>query len=148
MVICCTAIVTNGLYTEGIFKEEAPLDLVHFLLGAFEEGEPLVGRGCGWDPVLRCWCQSTPGRYRSHTQAFNSEKGRLVLSSIWWGKSQWSGKVTPPQLTTCKHSTDCLHTVSAGQGICLPPPGTDPLVVAAALKQFLLTLPEPLFTYK
>jgi len=30
----------------------------------------------------------------------------------------------------------------------LPPAGTSPHVVAGALKLFLLTLPEPLLTYK
>lgn len=39
ILVCCTALVTNGLYTEGLFSEEAPMELVHYLLGAFEEGE-------------------------------------------------------------------------------------------------------------
>ena len=38
ILVCCTALVTNGLYTEGLFSEEAPMELVHYLLGAFEEG--------------------------------------------------------------------------------------------------------------
>ena len=39
ILICCTAIVSSGLYEEGIFKDEAPSELVHYLLGAFEEGK-------------------------------------------------------------------------------------------------------------
>lgn len=46
IIICCTAIVTNGLYTEGIFKEDAPDELVHYLLGAFEEGGSLGHPPC------------------------------------------------------------------------------------------------------
>lgn len=30
----------------------------------------------------------------------------------------------------------------------LPPPGTSPHVLAAVLKKFLITLPEPLLTFK
>ena len=41
ILICCTAIVSSGLYEEGIFKDEAPSELVHYLLGAFEEGRHL-----------------------------------------------------------------------------------------------------------
>jgi hypothetical protein len=37
---------------------------------------------------------------------------------------------------------------AAGHGAVLPPAGTSPHVVAGALKLFLLTLPEPLLTYK
>lgn len=42
VLVCCTALVTNGLYTEGLFSEEAPMELVHYLLGAFEEGDALI----------------------------------------------------------------------------------------------------------
>ncbi|KAK9804424.1 hypothetical protein WJX72_011952 [[Myrmecia] bisecta] len=72
IMVCCTAIVVSGLNTEQIFQKDAPLELVHYLLGAFEESAGLV----------------------------------------------------------------------------LPPPGTSPHVLAGVVKQFLLTLPEPLLTYK
>ncbi|BDA48237.1 probable rho GTPase-activating protein 12 [Coccomyxa sp. Obi] len=72
ILVCCTHLVTSGLSAEGLFQKDAPDDLVHFLLGAFEEGA----------------------------------------------------------------------------GAVLPPPGTSPHVVANVLKRFLLTLPEPLLTYK
>lgn len=39
VLVCCAALVTHGLETENLFLEEAPLDLVHFLIGSFQEGE-------------------------------------------------------------------------------------------------------------
>ena len=42
ILVCCTALVTGGLYHEDLFKEEAPQELVHYLLGAFEEGRLTV----------------------------------------------------------------------------------------------------------
>ena len=36
----------------------------------------------------------------------------------------------------------------AGHGAVLPPAGTSPHVLACVIKLFLLTLPEPLLTYK
>lgn len=38
ILVCCTHLVTTGLSAEGLFQKDAPDDLVHFLLGAFEEG--------------------------------------------------------------------------------------------------------------
>ena len=38
VLVCCAALVTRGLETEGLFLEEAPLDLVQFLIGSFQEG--------------------------------------------------------------------------------------------------------------
>lgn len=40
VLVCCAALVTHGLETENLFLEEAPLDLVHFLIGSFQEGKP------------------------------------------------------------------------------------------------------------
>ena len=37
-LVCCSALVSSGLHEEGLFQKDAPDDLVHFLLGAFEEG--------------------------------------------------------------------------------------------------------------
>lgn len=45
MLVCCTSLVTGGLSAEGLFQKEAPDDLVHFLLGAFEEGVCLSMQG-------------------------------------------------------------------------------------------------------
>lgn len=42
VLVCCTALVTGGLSTEGLFQKDAPDDLVHFLLCAFEEGSGAV----------------------------------------------------------------------------------------------------------
>ncbi len=42
ILVCCTHLVTGGLSAEGLFQKDAPEDLVHFLLGAFEEGETFV----------------------------------------------------------------------------------------------------------
>ena len=39
VLVCCAALVTRGLETEGLFLEEAPLDLVQFLIGSFQEGD-------------------------------------------------------------------------------------------------------------
>eukprot|EP00884_Botryococcus_braunii_P022096 jgi/Botrbrau1/8570/Bobra.0359s0034.1 len=72
LLVCCTALVTNGLGVEGLFHEDVALDLTHYLLAAFEEGS----------------------------------------------------------------------------GAVLPPPGTNPHILANVVKQFLLTLPEPLLTYR
>ncbi|KAK9866998.1 hypothetical protein WJX84_001595 [Apatococcus fuscideae] len=72
VLICCAALVSCGLDTEALFQQDAPVELVHYLLGALEES----------------------------------------------------------------------------QGTSLPPPGTSPHILANALKQFFITLPEPLFTYK
>ena len=41
-----------------------------------------------------------------------------------------------------------MTIVGAGVGAVLPPPGTSPHVIANTLKQFLITLPEPLLTFK
>lgn len=41
VLVCCTALVTGGLSAEGLFQQEASEDLVHFLFGAFEEGQLL-----------------------------------------------------------------------------------------------------------
>lgn len=41
ILVCCTHLVTGGLSAEGLFQKDAPDDLVHYLLGAFEEGAPL-----------------------------------------------------------------------------------------------------------
>ena len=41
MLVCCTALVTRGLETEGLFLEEAPLELVQSLMGSFQEGAQL-----------------------------------------------------------------------------------------------------------
>lgn len=41
VLVCCTALVTRGLETEGLFLEEAPLELVQSLLGSFQEGKGL-----------------------------------------------------------------------------------------------------------
>ena len=38
VLVCCTALVTRGLETEGLFLEEAPLELVQSLMGSFQEG--------------------------------------------------------------------------------------------------------------
>lgn len=38
VLVCCAALVTHGLETENLFLEEAPLDLVQFLIGSFQEG--------------------------------------------------------------------------------------------------------------
>lgn len=72
VLVCCAALVTRGLETESLFLEEAPLDLVQFLIGSFQEGS----------------------------------------------------------------------------GAVLPPAGTSPHVLANAIKHFLVTMPEPLLTYK
>lgn len=45
MLVCCSALVTGGLSAEGLFQKEASEELVHYLLGAFEEGEPLGTQG-------------------------------------------------------------------------------------------------------
>ena len=42
ILVCCTALVTRGLDTEGLFLEEAPLDLVQFLMGSFQECKLLL----------------------------------------------------------------------------------------------------------
>ena len=39
VLVCCTALVTRGLETEGLFLEEAPLDLVQFLIGSFQQSK-------------------------------------------------------------------------------------------------------------
>ena len=36
----------------------------------------------------------------------------------------------------------------AGSGAVLPPPGTSPHVLANAIKAFLITMPEPLLTFR
>ena len=41
VLVCCTALATGGLSAEGLFQQEASEDLVHFLFGAFEEGQQL-----------------------------------------------------------------------------------------------------------
>ena len=41
VLVCCTALATGGLSAEGLFQQEASEELVHFLFGAFEEGQPL-----------------------------------------------------------------------------------------------------------
>ena len=50
VLVCCAALVTHGLETENLFLEEAPLDLVHFLIGSFQEGKHscmyTVYKGC------------------------------------------------------------------------------------------------------
>lgn len=38
ILVCCTAIVTNGLEQDLLFQKEAAPDLVNFLLGQFEQG--------------------------------------------------------------------------------------------------------------
>ena len=42
VLVCCTALVTRGLETEGLFLEEAPQDLVQSMLGTFQEGPVLL----------------------------------------------------------------------------------------------------------
>lgn len=41
ILVLCTALCTNGLYQEGVFKEDAPSELVFYLLGAMQDGDPL-----------------------------------------------------------------------------------------------------------
>lgn len=41
-----------------------------------------------------------------------------------------------------------LPLLAAGSGAVLPPAGTSPHVLANAIKHFLVTMPEPLLTYK
>ena len=56
VLVCCTALVTNGLSTQGILKESAPNDLTHFLLCRFEDGAfhpwPLCVRPCYRRPFI------------------------------------------------------------------------------------------------
>ena len=42
ILVLCTALCTNGLYTESIFKQDAPSELTYYLLGAMQEGMPLL----------------------------------------------------------------------------------------------------------
>ena len=46
VLVCCAALATRGLETEGLFLEEAPLDLVHFLIGSFQEGVVMTSLLC------------------------------------------------------------------------------------------------------
>ncbi|KAL3159116.1 hypothetical protein ABBQ32_011112 [Trebouxia sp. C0010 RCD-2024] len=50
VLVCCVALVTRGLETENLFLEEAPLDLVQFLIGSFQEGSGAVLPPAGTSP--------------------------------------------------------------------------------------------------
>jgi hypothetical protein len=46
VLVACTALVTGGLDTPDLFREEAEIELTHFVLNAFEDGGdagPLLG---------------------------------------------------------------------------------------------------------
>ena len=54
VLVCCAALAAGGLSAEGLFQKDAPDDLVHFLLGAFEEasGVALPPPGLPFPPPL------------------------------------------------------------------------------------------------
>ncbi len=52
VLVCCAALAAGGLAAEGLFQKGAPDDLVHFLLGAFEEASGVALPPPGHPPVL------------------------------------------------------------------------------------------------
>ena len=74
VLVCCTALVTGGLSAEGLFQQEASEDLVHFLFGAFEEGQSLSPTAVHTTPAAsfypcgpRTWWHITESMMKSIT---------------------------------------------------------------------------------
>lgn len=74
------------------------------------------------------------------------QKSVVVRSHPYEHAAQLSSLLLSVELRVCESKSSlCL---GAGSGAVLPPAGTSPHVLANAIKHFLVTMPEPLLTYK
>ena len=77
ILVCCTAIVTNGLEQDLLFQKEAAPDLVNFLLGQFEQG-------WSWRAAAHCtWTATLPSSSQHSTGCASHWQSRRSLPCRW-----------------------------------------------------------------
>ena len=96
-------------------------------------------------PGCRCCRPVVSGALVQHHILLASALHSAVLLHTSIAAPMWGPRKVLPRSTLCGALSE---TRRAGHGAVLPPAGTSPHVLACVIKLFLLTLPEPLLTYK